>query len=766
MEGPADWSGSPLFARTASCVYNPAVGMGQVDLRSFLPDLTPAEQEAMLHYCEPCTFAKGEWLVREGTREDVFYLVTEGELEVLKESPFGGLEHLSAVSHPTIVGETALFTKEARRVASVRALTDGQALRLSTPALFDEIAAGQAWAYKIVYQMARSLANRLVQMNTRLVEELHKVVSSEGPYALAAHGTQDGIWDWDLRTNRISFSHRWKSMLGYADDEIGTHPEEWLNRVHPEDIEWVQGAIAAHLQRANSLLGDEHSLLPAEGAVPNFVSEHRMLHKDGSHRWMLSRGLALWDGSGKAYRMAGFQTDITDRKLKEEQLAHDAFHDPLSGLANRALFLDRVRQSIRRAKRRKDYQFAVLFLDLDRFKVLNDSLGHDVGDRFLFAVARKLEKCLREVDSVCRLGGDEFTLLLDDIKNPDDTTIVAERVQKELSLPLVLDGHRVSTSASIGIAVSSTGYDRPEELLRDADTAMYRAKALGKARHEIFSPAMHDQAVSRLNLELDLRQALEAREFCLHYQPIVSLETGHISGFEALLRWRHPKRGLVPPLSFIPLAEETGLIISIGQWALREACRQIHAWRERFRAETPLVMSVNLSGKQLIDPSLPDQVDGILRETGIEPDALNLEITESMLMESTDFARASISKLRDLRVRLLIDDFGTGYSSLSYLQDFPFNTLKIDRSFVNRLSTWRDSPGIINAIITLAHNIGLDVIAEGVETEQQLSVIKALGCEYCQGYFFYRPMEAQAVEDLLAQRPASPPWASAPASPL
>jgi diguanylate cyclase (GGDEF)-like protein len=439
------------------------------------------------------------------------------------------------------------------------------------------------------------------------------------------------------------------------------------------------------------------------------------------------------------------------RELEEsrEHFRHVAFHDTLTDLPNRALLTNHLQLSIDRAKLNSDHRFALLFLDLDRFKNINDSLGHIAGDELLTTVARRLEEGLRPMDTVARLGGDEFAILLDGIEDYDDVTLVAERAQKELTRPLTLNGHEVSTTASIGVTLNTVKYNDPESILRDADTAMYHAKEKGKARYEIFDAAMHARAVSRLEIENDLRRAIEGQELMVYYQPIVSLDTNKISGFEALVRWNHPQKGLICPLDFITVAEETGLIVELGRRVLEQSCYQMRAWQIQYPSSRPLTISVNLSGKQFLQNNLIEQIQQILRETELDPRTVKLEITESVVMENAEIASSMLSQLRVLGVQLSIDDFGTGYSSLSYLHRFPVNTLKIDRSFISRMGAGDENAEIVQTIMTLANNLGMEVIAEGVETESQLAILKKMKCKFGQGYLFSKPVSVQVAGELL-----------------
>jgi diguanylate cyclase (GGDEF)-like protein len=463
---------------------------------------------------------------------------------------------------------------------------------------------------------------------------------------------------------------------------------------------------------------------------------------------VLARGVAVRGPAGRTSRVAGSLTDITERKRTEAQLLHDAFHDALTGMPNRALFMDRLERLLKHAQRRSNYAFAVLFLDLDRFKIINDGLGHLVGDELLQSTALRLDLCVRQEDTVARLGGDEFGILLDGIEDPSDATRVAERIHQELDQAFLIEGQDVFTSASIGIALSTTGYATPEEVLRDADMAMYRAKAAGRRRTEMFDAAMHAQVLSVLTLENDLRRAVARGEFVLHYQPIVAVHDRRPTGFEALLRWQHPERGLLDPGEFIQIAEDTGLILPIGWWVLEEAAEQLKRWIDAGAAGPEVVIAVNLSGRQFAQLDLVARVDEILGRVGLPAVNLKLEITESAMMADAELTASMLRELRDRGVRISIDDFGTGYSSLGYLHRFPVDTLKIDRSFIARLSAGNGNE-LVRAVVALADTLGLMAIAEGVETNEQLQWLEVNGCRYAQGFLFSAPVAAASAERLL-----------------
>ena len=565
------------------------------------------------------------------------------------------------------------------------------------------------------------------------VADLHE---SEERYVLAMRGANDGLWDWNLTTNQVYWSPRWKAMLGEDEGAIGNSPDEWFDRVHPDDLAAVKGALSAHLVDAND----------------HFESEHRMLHRTGVFRWVRCRGAAVRDSNGRATRLAGSLTDVTETKLS----------DALTGLPNRLLFVDLLERAITRQSRRPQSMFALLTLGFNRFNLVNDSLGPITADRLLAAVARRLHASLRRADwisrgeptvTLARLGGAEFNVLLDDINDVSDALRVGDRLRGALQEPFEIDGRQVFISAAVGIAISTTGYSQPDDVLRDATIALNRARADGTSRCEVFDPDMRQRAGSRLQVETDLRQAIESRAFHVHYQPIVSLRTGRISAFEALVRWPHPVRGLVNPGDFIPLAEDSGLIGQITRVILTKSCEQMVRWQRQFGDHAPAVVCVNVSSKSFADPALVSDVSAILERTGLSPSNLKLEITESAFINDLATARTILDRAQAMGIELSLDDFGTGYSSLSHLHGLQIDTVKIDRSFVGRMGIERHGSEMVRAIVALAHTLGMDVVAEGVETPAQAAQLIALGCEYAQGFHYSKAVDGVAAGQLIAAQP-------------
>jgi PAS domain S-box-containing protein len=566
-------------------------------------------------------------------------------------------------------------------------------------------------------------------------------------FQLITENAADMIAVVDSAGNRLYNSPAYSKVLGYSEEELSSSSA--IDQIHPSDRERVlQAAAKARASGRGQRL------------------EYRMRHKNGDWRILESTASPIQNGNGHLERLVIVNRDITERKRAEEMLEHRALHDVLTELPNRALFVDRLQHSLIRARRHSDYTFVVLFIDIDGFKVLNDSLGHSAGDELLIQVAKRLTACFRETDTVsrsatvlnskltndglARLGGDEFTVLLDDVSEPSDAIRVARRILDRIALPFTLGTQQIVISASVGIAASNNSYEGAEDLLRDAEIAMYRAKQAGKARCEVFDPAMHSTAVRRLKLETDLRRGIEHGELLVYYQPIISLESGRIVGFEALSRWK-TVQGMVPPVEFIPVADETGLIIPMNRALYLEACQQLKSWQAKLNCTPPLTMSLNITPRQFAQPDLAKEIGEILDQSGIQPSAVNLEITETIAMGDADHAFSVLSDLKALGVRLSIDDFGTGYSSLSRLPRFPIDALKIDRVFISQMSIDHDNHEIVRLIISLAHSLGLKVVAEGTETQDEINELKHLKCEMVQGFLYSPPVDSvKAFELLLA----------------
>ncbi|MEZ6191600.1 MAG: EAL domain-containing protein [Phycisphaerales bacterium] len=557
----------------------------------------------------------------------------------------------------------------------------------------------------------------------------HALTESERRFALAVNGSRDGIWDWDLLTDRVYYAPQWKKMLGLENVDVTDRPDEWISRIDPHDLDAFMQQFDNHLR--------------SEGGM--FEAELRMTHAAGDTRWMLCRGAVVRDEHGRAIRVAGSMADITDIKQAQEDMRLLAQHDRLTGLPNRELFNARLSEAIQRGKADARYKFAILFFDFDRFKIINDSLGHGVGDALLIDIANLFRSTLREHDTAARFGGDEFVVLLNGLATFDDAHRIGERLLEIFARAHNLMGHNVTSTASIGLVTSQSSYNSAEEMTRDADAAMYQAKEAGKARIVVFDQQMHEKALDRIQLENDLRYALNQNQFTLVYQPIVSLEAGELHGFEALLRWEHPTRGVVSPDQFIPIAEDTGLIVPIGEWVLREACRQLHQWNYHDRPELPVTVNVNLSMRQVCHPGIVDTIRNAVYESRVDPDHLKLEVTESTIVDDRHDMIPLLNQIRALGIQLAMDDFGTGHSSLGNLHLLPIDVLKIDRSFITSMSVNRELAAVLQTIITLAHVLGMQTVAEGIETSDQLVMLQSMDCNFGQGYFFRKPLTAEAA---------------------
>jgi PAS domain S-box-containing protein len=587
-----------------------------------------------------------------------------------------------------------------------------------------------------------------VYQHLQLQRIRRRLMERERLFHLITENAADMIAVVDTDGKRLYNSPAYEKILGYSPEELAATSS--IEQVHPDDRARVlQAAQKAHLTGCGDPL------------------EYRMRHQDGSWRVLESTSSAIPGANGEAEGLVIVNRDITDRKRAEALLEHRAFHDGLTNLPNRALFLDRLQRAISVSERHSDFKFAVLLIDIDEFKIFNDSLGHATGDELLIQIARRLTACLRGADTVsrgpngiapcpagdhtlARPGGDEFVVLAAELRDPSDAIRMSERIQERMTAPFAVNGQEVVISASIGIVFSGRS-TTAEDVLRDAEIAMYRAKHAGKARCEVFDNAMQTDAVNRLQLETDLRKALECNEFRVYYQPLVSLQDGRIVGFEALTRWQRPQ-GIAMPSEFITVAGETGLIVPMNRRLLREACQQLRRWQSLFPAAAPLFMSINVTAREFEQPDVASHIRESLQQTGVDPGCIDLEITENIAMGDAVRSALVLAELKSLGVRLSIDDFGTGYSSLSRLQRFPVDTLKIDRSFITGMGADLESHEIVRIIVILAHSLGLKVVAEGIETQEQMDTLKPLGCELGQGYLFSRPGAAETIEELLLSR--------------
>ncbi|WP_333871543.1 EAL domain-containing protein [Desulforamulus putei] len=572
-------------------------------------------------------------------------------------------------------------------------------------------------------EMNEELMAQEEQLRQNLIEiqrQQDALKRSEERYRLVVEGASDGLWDWDLITDTAYISERWKDVIGFDKEVVNNYCETWTEFIHPRDVKTVINNLHSHLEKK----------------TPFYLCEYRIKTKDGRYIWILSRGKALWDEEGRAIRIAGSHTDITGRKQMESKLKYMAFYDPLTNLPRRDVFMDRFKAAMADA-RRNGKKLAVLFVDLDNFKTINDSLGHHTGDKLLKKIARKLTACLRESDTVSRVGGDEFVILLSDIISIDDTDKVANRILELFNQPIKINNYELYVTGSIGIALYPDHGKSERAILKNADIAMYKAKGKGKNGFQYFDSIMRSEVEFANTIKRDLGLALEKNQFFLCYQPLVDVRTGKVASMEALLRWQHPKKGIISPFHFIPIAEETRQIISIGEWVLRTACRQKKEWLNM--GYSGFSVSVNVSVHQLQRPDFAKVVCEILNEIELDPRHLELEITETVLIKAMDTVVRNLYHLKEIGVKIIIDDFGTENSSFRYMQKFNFDGLKIDKSFVSEIKV-DVNKAIVDAIILLGHRMELGVTAEGVETKEQLDCLVKCGCDKVQGYYFSKPL--------------------------
>ncbi len=578
-----------------------------------------------------------------------------------------------------------------------------------------------------------------LQQSKEKLRNIQESISERGleRFELAVSASNDGVWDWDLARDLVFYSPRWCEIIGFQIDEVEPNATSWFARVHPDDAPLLETAIQTHL----------------EGSAERIAIEYRIRHKNGYYRWVLTRGQVLQDVAGQPRRLVGSQTDITDRKSEEQEMSYNALHDPLTGTANRALLMERLQQIIVHQRRDPTQLYSVMFLDLDEFKDVNDNLGHEAGDQILKTVTQRMTACVREQDTVARLGGDEFVILVAGTSDQNEVEGLATRILSEIEKPIKLHDMSVRVSVSIGIVTDTSEYKDAEMSVRDADLALYHAKSKGRNRYEIFNHTMEMSSSKHFTLQHTLLGAKDRQELLLHYQPVVSLETGEVAGFEALMRWQHPENGIIYPLDFIPLAEEIGLIKEMGSWGLQKACEQLREWQQTMPGSKDWFMCVNVSGRQLDGDGLADVIHEVLSETGIAGNNLIVEITENILMHDIYQVLPRLHQLKELGIQLAIDDFGTGYSSLAVLNDFPFNILKVAREFVTGIDGRQKSARTVKLIHMLAKEMKMLSIVEGIETVSEYEVVKRIGCELAQGFYFSRPKDAQTITAFLEADP-------------
>jgi diguanylate cyclase (GGDEF)-like protein/PAS domain S-box-containing protein len=605
---------------------------------------------------------------------------------------------------------------------------DGDIEQVLTAGAEDVVIDGADTPSLVRHSLSNAIARHRVSTGLR---------TREARLSAAVAGSDDGLWDWDTSTSVVYYSERFNRILGLPEQELVADPDHWLSRVHADDRQSLRQRLEAQL----------------EGGARNFGHEHRICCPDGNLRWVLARGKITRDLDGGGARLAGSLTDITERRNLEEQLRHRALHDPLTGLTNRMLLTDRVNLALSEHARGTPH-FAVLYIDIDRFKRINDQYGHAVGDELLIGIGRRLRHFVRPSDTVARLGGDEFAVLLTKVQDASQATHIAERILALVACAFDINGADVRVTTSIGVAINTGDYLTAEDILHDADVAMYRAKSLGPGRYQVYDPQLHDSAMALLQMEHELRDAVEHEAFVVRYQPIVDLAAGKICGFEALVRWRHPERGLLTPTQFLAVAEDTGLMVPIGWWVMRQGCMQIRKWQMSFPSQPPLHLSVNISCKLLLQTDMIERLLEILHATGLDPESLRLEVQEHGVLEHLDAAAKRLLELRRRGVQLSIDDFGTGYSSLTHLERLRYDALKIDRSFVCSLANGGETRQLVESILAVAGTMGIAVVAEGIETAGQAAALRELHCPHGQGFWFAKPVTTGVAEQLLSHAPA------------